>query len=200
MLSYSPKEILNPPPINTNSTSKPTTPSPASNNQAPTDPPPQPSNSEEVPSSTTASHVVSYARKTWCECRPWTEFYSTKSLSRPQFAALSDRFATNLHIYRGNYQIIAAFWLLFFLLGTIQTLLLAGILFFCLEKWCSRVASRNDNTLPQKHKVFAIIAALIIIWITGIGRYTVISLFFSSISVAVHAAFHEPDSIETEIV
>lgn len=200
MLSYSPKEIMNPVPSNTSTTSKPTAPNPPYTNQAPADQTPQPSNSDDILSSTTASRAVSYAKKTWHECRPWTEFYSTKALSRPQFAALSDRFATNLHTYRANYQVITAFWLLFFLLGTIHTLLLAGILFFCLEKWCSRVASRNGNTLQQKHKVFAIVAALVIIWVTGIGKYTVISLFFTAISIAVHAAFHEPDYIETEIV
>lgn len=207
MLSYSPKEIMTSAPV-ASSTSLPV---PLATGSSSTPPsgvkPTDPAAVARSPSLSpmgvmgpaTTSRVVSYARQTWDECRSWKEFYSTRAVSRPQFDGLSDRFATNLHVYRANYQVIAAFWLVIVLLGSIYTLVLAALGFWLLEMWCTRKASQNGNQLQHKHKVIAAFLALIVIWVTAIGSSTVQSLILTAISVGVHATCHEPDSIETEI-
>lgn len=208
MLSYSPKEIMTTSAPVASSTSLPASLGAGSTSTPPsgvnpTDPAvvarsPSPSPMGVMgPAST--SRFVSYARQTWDECRPWKEFYSTRAVSRPPFNALSDRFATNLHVYRANYQVIAAFWFVIVLLGSVYSLLLAGLGFWMLEMWCTRKASQNGNQLQHKHKVMAVFLALVIIWVTAIGSFTVQSLILTAVSVGVHATFHEPDSIETEI-
>lgn len=168
---------------------------PMISSSAPSDP------SSHTPQVTAIStdRFLSYAKQTWQETRPWNQFYSTRAIALPQFSALSDRFSTNLHIYRANYQVIAAFWLAFVLLGSIPSLLLAGGLFLLLERWCTWRANKNNSTL-QKHEIFvAAVASLIIIWITDVGTFVVHSLIFSTLSISIHAALHEPEAVETEI-
>lgn len=151
-----------------------------------------------LPSAAT-DRVVDYARNTWCECRPWSEFYSTAAISMPPFATLSDRFSTNLHLYRANYQVLATFWLAVFFIGSIPSFLIAIVLFFLLARLCTRRALRNGGKLSHRDTVLAAFAALIIIWITGIAEHALVSLAVSALFIAAHAALHEPSTVETEI-
>lgn len=158
-----------------------------------------------APSTTTPNsflsyeRVASYAQQTWQECRQWKEFFSTRALSVPQFVALSDRLSTNLYHYRANYQVIIAFWLSIILLTTLTDFLLTCILFFILERYCSRQANKNGGQLQNRDILITVFVSLFIIWITGIGIHIAIALCLSTISVGIHATFHTPDFIETEI-
>ncbi|CAN8061539.1 unnamed protein product [Agarophyton chilense] len=144
--------------------------------------------------SPTADRLVTCGRNTWRDCRPWPEFYSTRALSVPQFAALSERVAKNLHVYRANYTVLVAFWFVLMLLGSIPSVIIAALLFFAVERWAAR-----RNGLSPRDKVVVAFLVLLVIWLTDIGRYAITSLLFSCLSVALHATFHETDVVETEI-
>lgn len=199
MLSYAaPKEAANTTSTSHQTSTHTSVPMPSS-----ASPVPPPTNSEPVsiiglPSATT-DRVSAYARTTWEECRPWNEFYSTAAISIPPFSILSDRFSTNLHMYRANYQVLAVFWLLIFFVGSIPSFLLAALLFFLLERWCWCQALKNGNKLSHRDTVITGFAALIVVWITGMAEQALLSLGLSSLFIAAHAALHEPATIETEI-
>lgn len=145
------------------------------------------------------NRVLGYARQTWDERRPWREFYSTRTLSVPRFADLSDRFAANLHVYRANYQIIAAAWLVLLLLGSLQSLLLGALGFFGIERITARKAEKNGGVLPHKFKVIAAFGGLGVVWLSGLGDYVVRWAVATALTVSAHASFHEPQTDETEI-
>lgn len=146
-----------------------------------------------------AEHMTSYVRQTWTDCRPWTEFYSTAAINLPPFDSLSERMSTNLHLYRNNYQVVAAVWLGLFVVSAIPSFLLAVAAFFLLDKWAARLAGRNNGKLPHRDMVVLGLVALAIVWLTGIAQHVLSSLALSSVSVLAHAALHEPVTIETEI-
>lgn len=149
--------------------------------------------------STTTGRILDYFRHTWNARRPWLEFYSTSALSIPPFPLLSDRFSTNLHLYRANYQVIAAFWLVIAFLGAIQSFVITAMLLFIIERWCLYQSMRNGNVLSNRDLGIAVFSILIVIWLTGFAKHLVVSLAFSSISIAIHAALHDPTRFETEI-
>ncbi|KAI0565881.1 PRA1 protein [Gracilaria domingensis] len=144
--------------------------------------------------SVTTDRLVNYARNIWRECRPWNEFYSTRALSMPQFAALSERVAKNLHVYRANYMVIVAFYCAIMLLRSIPSVIVAALLYLAVERWSAR-----RNGLSPRDKILVAFMVLLVIWLTDIGNYVITSLMLSSISVALHATFHETDVVETEI-
>lgn len=146
-----------------------------------------------------ADRLITYVRTTWQDCRPWSEFYSTRLISLPTFAALSDRFSMNVHVYRANYQVVASFWLLCVLLRSILSFIAAAILFLCLESWAFRKAAKNSNFLLPADKVVILFAALLIIWMTDIGSYTVTSIFISAVSISIHAIVHQPGAVDTDV-
>ena len=150
-------------------------------------------------SNAAAERVTSYAQQVWADCRPWSEFYSTAAINLPPFQSLSDRVSTNVHLYRANYQILAAFWLGIFVLVAIPSFLIAIIAFALLDRWAARLAARNGGKLPHRDMVILSLVALAIVWVTGIAQHVLTSLALSSISIVAHAALHEPATIETEI-
>lgn len=149
--------------------------------------------------SAATDHVVSLARKCWADCRPWTEFHSTRTISVPQFAALSDRISSNLHYYRANYFVVAAFWLAFNFLFNIPRFLMAAVLFILLQRWAASRAAKNAGALSHRNMLITAFISLVIIWITDIGSTVIFSLVISAIYTTVHAALHVPDPVETEI-
>lgn len=195
MLSYTPKDVSKPASVKSHESNhsgahhSASTPNNSNANNA----------TDQMIESSSAFRFVSYARQTWAERRPWSEFYSTRALSRPQFADLSERFGTNLHIYRANYQIIAAFWLFVLLLGHMFTLVMTAVLSLILERGSTFLAAKHGGSLPPKFKIIVAILVLLIIWVTDIGKFVIWSLSLTGVSVALHATFHVPQ-IETEIV
>lgn len=149
--------------------------------------------------SNATERVISYAQTTWRQCRPWKQFYSTRALSIPPFAALSDRVSVNLHVYRANYQVIIATWLVCILLRSIPSFLLAAVIFFAIERYAARRMLKNNNVLPARDKLVIALIVLLVIWLTDIGSFAVSALALSAITVSIHAAFHETDAVETEI-
>lgn len=147
----------------------------------------------------TSERAINYLKTTWNECRPWQEFYSTRHISLPKFSSLSDRFATNLHLYAPNYQFVAAFWLAFVLLGFIPNVLVGAALLFLLQRWCTWRASKTNYTLQHKDQIIAGLVTLTVLWLTGLAMFALASLAFSAISVSLHASLHEPNNVETEI-
>lgn len=143
--------------------------------------------------------VLAYVKATWADCRPWTEFYSTRDLSVPQFAAVSERVSSNVHVFRANYQVLAAAWLAVSVLFCIPSFLVASLCFFLMERWASRRASRNSGSLAHKDRILLAFTTLLVIWITGIGAVIVISLSLTAFTVTLHTALHTPDVEETEI-
>lgn len=142
---------------------------------------------------TPADHSLAYMRQTWMGARPWAQFYSTRAISLPAFASLSDRVATNLRIFRANYQVVAAVWLCIVMLLCIPSFLLAAALFVMLDRWRAWRTSITGGVLIHRDAIIGVFAALVVVWVSGIGGHVVVSLAFSAISVIVHAALHEPD-------
>lgn len=142
--------------------------------------------------------ALHYSRETWLSCRPWNEFYSVRALSIPPFASLSDRFSTNLQLYKGNYQVVAAFWLIVFFLWSFYHFIIAAAFFFLIGRWCSHRA-RSNGALSHSDMVIAVFAALVVIWVTGFGEELIASLVFSCLSLCGHASLHDPSMFDVEI-
>lgn len=151
------------------------------------------------PFTITTERALAYSRHTWSNCRPWTEFYSLRALSLPTFEGLSERFSTNLHLYRANYQVLAAIWLIMSLLSSFSSFLFAAIFLVLVARWCSHQASNNGNVLSHRDMVIASFACLIFVWLTGFARQLVTFVVFSCLSIAIHASVHDPSVFETEI-
>lgn len=149
--------------------------------------------------SITKDRIVAYSRQTWGNCRPWSEFYSPRGLSIPAFESLSERFSTNLHLYRANYQVLAAIWLVICFLLSFNSFLLATIFLILAARWCSHRASINGNVLPHRDMVIVSFACLIFLWLSGFAKQLVTFVVFSCIYIAIHASIHDSSVFETEI-
>lgn len=178
------------------SASKP--PAPVSESVAvPLAPPvPNPLAGEAAPfSAERADLIVSFLRASWEGCRPWGDFYSTRVFNRPAFDALSDRVRTNLAAFQNNYIIVATGWLALAVLARIPTFLLAGMLFFLLDKGATYRAAKNEGVLSHEDRIVVSVLGLVIVWFTGIFWHVWLSLFCPGVFVLAHAACHRTTEV-----
>ena len=146
-----------------------------------------------------ANLAVDYLRATWADCKPWDQFYSTSAINVPVFSVLSDRVKENLQVFRANYIIVATVWLSLAILSGIPTFLITGLLVFALERWATKRANKNGGHLSNTDRVVVAVVALLIVCVTHIVGYLIMSLFFTAVSVGAHACLHdEYAGIQTE--
>ena len=156
-----------------------------------------PSSPSEQPSAPWYEDALLRLRVTYADARPWAEFYSTRNLSLPPFSSLSDRVSANLHVYRANYLIIAAFWLCVVVLGAIPQFLILAAVVFGGVRWGARLQQKGG--VKPRHYFVGALVVLITVWLTNVGNSIVLALGLSAVAVGVHAALHVPQEIETEI-
>lgn len=141
-----------------------------------------------------ADLLVNFAKATWADCKPWSEFYSTRAIAVPKFANASDRVLSNLSTFRANYMVVAALWLCLAMLTGIPKFLITMLLFVILEKWASRRAQKNGGVLSERDRVIIGATALLIVWMTHIVRDILISLCLTAISVGLHTLLHTEET------
>lgn len=130
--------------------------------------------------------------------RPWREYFDAHEIVVPKFSQITERFEANVHIFRGNYEIIALAWVAFGLFMSLGSFLIAGILLICVERW-ARFKVEKEGGLDFTEKALACAAVLTIVWMTGVGKNVVEAFALAAASVALHAVLRVPPETDIEI-
>jgi PRA1 family protein len=128
---------------------------------------------------------------------PWPVFFNVRAISMPRFSELADRVETNWNVFRANYEVVAAAFLLLSVVTNFGGFLVAGLLLLAVERFVRRKLRASPiGQLEGNHKLVVAICVLGILWLTAIGLSVVSALFSATMFVGIHAALRTPVSTD----